>query len=355
MENTPTKNYDYNNHSIMDSFVADMAGIVRRLFPEDEEEEEMNARGGGACAKRKRNSIFAALSPSPLREIPNIPKSKGTDTTTRTSSTSKALSEVCGNGQRGQEDSEIKKFLFVYDDGDDEEEEVEEEDDDDGESEFDDEDDDESQSMPKSPSQTFSDRFMHVLSYYPSDSEYIVIRDAVLDTHDENMYAADPNRISLSSLTMEQVDSIRLMIVTPKRMLVMNDMGRMIFGPNFGQKNLNNGPGFWYSVLRSYFSFKQVFATEKDASRRFDLLFGFTYYLAEYPHWLTQHGRGWGGEKMVSGLAMRWKHILKLSAQELWLDEEFSLPATLCLLDEFRTMVESAEMHGDPPLRFDYN
>jgi hypothetical protein len=354
MEDTPTKNYDFKNHSIMDSFVADMAGIVRRLFPDDDEEEEMNGRSGGGCAKRKRNSVFAALSPSPLREFPNIPKSKGTDKTARTCSTSKAFSVVSGNGKRGQEDSEIKKSLFGHDD---------DNDDNHGKSEFDDDDDDddeeeeddESQLSPKSPSQVFSDRFMHVLSYYPSDSEYIVIRDAVLDIENETLDAADSNRISLSSLTTEQVETIRLMIVTPKRIQVMNDMGRMILGPKFGQKIVHSGPGFWYSVLRSYATLKRVFATEKKASCRFDLLFGFTYYLAEYPRWLSQHGRGWGGEKMVTGLAMRWKHMLKHSAQELLLDEEFSLPASLCLLDEFKTMVETAEMYGDPPLRFDYN
>jgi hypothetical protein len=323
----------------MDSFAADMTCIVRRLFPDD---EEIDARGGGA--KRKRNSVFTALSPSPLREIRNVPKSKGTDTTARTCSTSKGFSEISeGTGGRRGGDSAIKKNLFEEDDDDDEDED---------ESIFDNEDD-----SKKSPSEIFSDRFMHVLSYYPSDSEYIVVRDAILDPDNENeaSEASDANEISLTSLTMKQVETIRLMIVTPTRMQVMDDMGKLILGPKFGRKNVSSGPGFWYSVLRSYSTFKQLFAAEQDVCRRFDMLFGFTYYLAEHPRWVSQHGRGWGGEKMVAGLAMRWKHVLKHSAQELLLDKEFSLPATLCLLDEFQMTVESAEMYGDPPLRFDYS
>ncbi|KAG7342089.1 hypothetical protein IV203_007181 [Nitzschia inconspicua] len=319
----------------MDSFAMDMACVVRRLFPE---EEDMDVRCLGG-AKRKRNSVFTALSPSPLREIRNIPKSKGTDTTARTSSTSKGFLDINeGIGRQG-EGSEIKKNLF----------EDEEEDD---ESEFDD--DDDTDVGPKSPSEIFSDRFMHVLSYYPSDSEYIVIRDAILDPDNETMEALDPCQVPLSSISMEQVETIRLMIVTPTRMQTMEDMGKLILGPKFGRQSVSSGPGFWYSVLRSYLSFKQLFATEESTPRRFDMLLGFTYYLAEYPRWISHHGRGWGGEKMVAGLAMRWKHMLKYSARELLLDEEFSLPATLCLLDEFQAAVESAEMYGDPPLLFTY-
>lgn len=341
MIQTPIKRYglpfENEENRIMDNFASDMACIVRRLFPDDVETDARAEAG----AKRKRNSVFAALSPSPLREIRNVPKSKGTDTTARTSSTSKGFHNLSGGpGATCREDSETKKNLFDDDNEDDD-------------SAFDDEDD--ASDTSKSPTELFSDHFMHVLSYYPSDSDYLVIRDAVLDDDDATMETRDPRQISLSSISMEQVETIRLMIVTPTRLQMMDGMGKLILGPKFGRTKISNGPGFWHSVLRSYATFKQLFANEKETSRRFDMLFGFTYYLAEYPRWISQHGRGWGGETMVAGLAMRWKHILKHSPHELLLDEEFSLPATTCLLEEFRLMVESAEMYGDPALRFAYS
>ncbi|KAL3906817.1 MAG: hypothetical protein SGARI_003830 [Bacillariaceae sp.] len=319
----------------MDTFASDLACVVRNLFPEEN-------GGGGAKNKRKRNSIFAALSPSPARGLRNVPKSNGTDATAGTASTcsTKGLS-VSESLLDERPDSEVKKNLFM-----DEEEE---------DSEFEDEEDDE-YALPTSPSAIFQERFANVLSYYPANSDYLVIRDAIIDEeiHDD----ADSNsshEVPITSLTMEQLNTIRVLVVTPIRQERMDEMGRLILGSKFGEQNqFSYGPGFWYTVLRSYAQFKTIFGTEKDVGTRFDLIFGFTRYLSMHTRWLTHHGRKWGGESMISGLALRWKHMLQYSAKELELDEEFSLPAVLCFLEEFQTTVESAEMYGDPPLRFDY-
>jgi hypothetical protein len=223
---------------------------------------------------------------------------------------------------------------------------------DEDESEFEEDDDDDT---PLCPSDIFQERFSHVLSFYPANSDYLVIRDAILDEDDNNDMDSDSSRdVPVTLLTMEQLNTIRVLVVTPKRQKTMDEMGRLILGPKFGRQQFNYGPGFWYTVLRSYSSFKHIFAAEKDIATRFDLLFGFTRYLAIHTRWLTHHGRGWGGEKMVDGLAGRWKRMLQYSARHLELDEEFSLPAVLCFLEEFKATVETAEMYGDPPLQFDH-
>ena len=161
--------------------------------------------------------------------------------------------------------------------------------------------------------------------------------------------------ISLASLSKKQVDKIRVMMVTPKRQQVMDDMGRMILGPKFGLKRFNYPPGFWYTVLRCHHTFQKEYGKEKELANCFDMLFGFTYHLSKHPRWLTHHGRAWGGEKMVANLGKNWKDLLKNSStNQLGLDDEFSLPAAIFFLEEFKTTVESAEMYGDPKLKFNF-
>ena len=86
------------------------------------------------------------------------------------------------------------------------------------------------------------------------------------------------------------------------------------------------------------------------------MLFGFNYNLSRNRRWLTHNGRGWGGEKMITGLALRWKHLLKYSTEHIImeLDWEFSHPAVLYFVENFKITVETAEMFGNPKLRFDY-
>jgi hypothetical protein len=58
---------------------------------------------------------------------------------------------------------------------------------------------------------------------------------------------------------------------------------------------------------------------------------------------------------MVEGLATRFKNLLATKTpEELDLDEEFSFPAVLHLLEVFRATVESAPTYGDPKMVFKY-
>jgi hypothetical protein len=206
----------------------------------------------------------------------------------------------------------------------------------------------------KTPTYIFLGRFTNVLEHYPDGTDYLVIQDATINRYCNDKTKTKVEEVSLNSLSVEQLDTIRVMVITPERKRVMDDMGRLLLGSKFKRKQFNYGPGFWYSVLRSYATFKQSYAAEKDISTRFDMLFGFTYCLSKHPRWATQHGRGWGGEKMVAGIAMRWKHLLKYPTIQLGMDEEFSYPALLHFLSDFKTFVESAEMYGDPKLQFNH-
>ena len=65
--------------------------------------------------------------------------------------------------------------------------------------------------------------------------------------------------------------------------------------------------------------------------------------------------RGWGRQRMVEGLAIRWKNLLNNRTPEgLGLDLEFSYPAVAALLHSFKQKVEHAPTFGDPPMIFKY-
>jgi hypothetical protein len=377
----------------MDDFAQEMSCVVRRLFPDDDKENvppnyqprrrhlhlppdhlgqgKMHADTADFnlnLNKRKRTAVIATSSPSPLREIRN-------EATIKTKNAVKNGAHRCNSTENHiyrskggvltikadnlrhdrrvpvitrpprqsftiLDDSKIKIYPGPYPI--------------------------ESECIHKvksseedafmAPAEEFLDKFDYVLSNrYPDGTDFLLIRDALLVSDDDGHGGVAPMDINLEELSKEQLTTIRVLIVPLQRRETMDQMGKLILGDSFGQDNINYDRIFWFSVLKSYRIFKRSYASEpRGLAGRFNLLFGFTYYLALHPHWMTHHARGWGGEKMVAGLASRWKQLLKYSPGQLGLDKEYSYPALLCFLEEFKTKVEAADTNGDPKLQFDY-
>jgi hypothetical protein len=203
------------------------------------------------------------------------------------------------------------------------------------------------------PNEDFLNRFKTVTSRYPYGTGYIDIRGAIQEGDPEWREDFDVDAVLFSE---EQVRRIRVLIVPAELYIAIDEMGRLILGQEFDRRNKVFGPGFSYSVLRSYDSFKRLYSDTTEIPKRFNVLFGFTYHLSRNSRWMIQHGRGWGGEKMVAGLALRWKDLLrKHSSQQLRRDLEFSYPAVTHFLEDFKKAVERVETYGDSQLRFDYN
>jgi hypothetical protein len=204
------------------------------------------------------------------------------------------------------------------------------------------------------PIEDFLQRFKTVVSSrYPYGTGYIDIRGAIQEGDSEWRNDLDLDEVSF---TKAQVRRIRVLILPMERCRAMDDMGILILGEEeFHRRNKEYTTGFSYSVLRSYLTLKRIYSqTEKDIPKRFNLLFGFTYHLYRNPRWMTHHGRDLGGENILTGLALWWKDLLKQSAQELALDLEFSYPAVMHFVEDFKKSVESVEKYGDPRLRFEY-
>ena len=198
------------------------------------------------------------------------------------------------------------------------------------------------------PNEDFLNHFKRVTSKYPYGNGYIDIRGAIQEGDPEWQEDFDLDAVVFSE---KQVRRIRVLIVPAERYIAIDEMGRLILGEEFDLRNKVLGPGFSYSVLRSYDAFKRLYSDTTEIPKRFNVIFGFTYHLSRNSRWMTHHGRGWGGEKMVAGLAQRWKGLLKQhSSQHLGLDLEFSYPAVTHFLEDFKKAVETFETYGDPQL-----
>ena len=59
---------------------------------------------------------------------------------------------------------------------------------------------------------------------------------------------------------------------------------------------------------------------------------------------------------MVSTLARHWRDLLQRHfPEELGLDRDFSYPAVLAFLRNFKKQIESIDVFGSEPIRFDYD
>jgi hypothetical protein len=206
------------------------------------------------------------------------------------------------------------------------------------------------------PNEDFLNRIKKVVDRYPFGTGYLDIRAAIQEGDSE---WCEEGFFSLDKVTFTegQMRRIRVLIVSVERYAAMDEMGKLILGKEFHCRPKTFGPGFSYSVLRRYDTFKELYYYSKESTTPkclFNMLFGFTYHLYRNPRWMTHHSRGWGGEKMVTGLTSQWKELMKHSTQTLGLDLEFSYPAVMYFLQDFKKKVERVETYGDPRLRFDY-
>jgi hypothetical protein len=156
-----------------------------------------------------------------------------------------------------------------------------------------------------------------------------------------------PGIIKVASLTQEQVDRIRVMIVDEELQDVMlptlNFYERLPFGA------IGN-------VVDHFEDWKLKYAKVRDYRTKLNQIFSFTYAIHKFDAWTFRMDRGLGRSKMVAGLAMRWKNLFSVRTQEeLNLDEEFSYPALLTLLQSFKAKVENAPTYGDPRMIFKYD
>jgi hypothetical protein len=152
--------------------------------------------------------------------------------------------------------------------------------------------------------------------------------------------------VDVTTITKNQVDRLRLMVIDEKR--------RQIMVSYLSYYELLPYESSWQAVDQ-FDAFKCKYAKVRNCKDRFNRIFCFTFALKKFPAWMHRMERACGRQKMVDGLALRWKNLLiNRLPEELGLDSEFSYPAVITLLQDFKTKVESAPTFGDPQMVFKY-
>jgi hypothetical protein len=179
---------------------------------------------------------------------------------------------------------------------------------------------------------------------------YSLIRGVAREDSDEDNF--DPTKCS-----QEQVDNVRVIVITKDRQDRMEEMSKLILGDQHGRQLMTFSTSFSYEVINAWNAFTVRFQEAGNCwQEKFDLLLGFTETLKEHDVWMHDHEVGWGGEKMVRQLALSWKLVLKRNDDELGIDPEYTRPGIVALLEQFKEAVESVELHdGDELMRFDFD
>lgn len=347
----------------MDSFAREMQDVVRTLFPEEvDNKRQRNIRTSTPNSinrkkkkRRKRRSSVSlcvrTLTPtSTLVEVRNVASDQMSATSTDIMLTSNDIDLFLSSNPNSKVDKEQKLMVT------------------------------------NNYASDFHRDFFSALSNYPSRTEYLLIQDIVLNNNGEDdnincdLSMSDFStvgsnidqemEIPLESLSPKEIKTLRIMMMPPRRLSALHRMRLLLLdrsqstcgrlqthdeGLSRQYYHDSHDPSFWYRVLQRYSLFKNEYSSTVDLKDRLDMIFGFTWHLAQHPQWMTQHARGWRGELMVSSLAIRWRNLLKYDPAQIGIhDDKFSLPALICFLDNFKTAVEKTEMYGDPKMVFDY-
>jgi hypothetical protein len=160
---------------------------------------------------------------------------------------------------------------------------------------------------------------------------------------------------SYDSMTQEQAENLRYVIITKRRAADMIDkMEELVLGDQAGDSFMMFNTSFSYEVIDSYNKFSSRLTRNKDKAVQFDTLFGYTYTLRSNDVWMHDHECGWGGHRFISALAKRWKTILALSDEELGIKDSFTRAGVVTFLNQFKNLVESIEQFDEPDVKFNF-
>lgn len=154
--------------------------------------------------------------------------------------------------------------------------------------------------------------------------------------------------------TQEDMDHVRQIIITKERDAAMKKTRKLVLGAQAEGSVMMFNTSFSYEVLDSFERFKGMHKRAKSWKAKFDLLLGFTDVLNDYDVWMHDHEGGWGGEKMIAGLARMWRSALAKADADLGIDPEFTRPGIVCFLQQFKDTVERIDTYDDPPMKFKF-
>ena len=203
----------------------------------------------------------------------------------------------------------------------------------------------------KCPFELRMQELRHVLrSHYPSGASLIYVRE-IFEPSDPEFRPPSlmlkSSTIDVTTITREQIDRLRFVIVDePCREIMISYLGyfERLYYTNVA-----------FQVVDDFSRFKSKYSKIKESREKFIKLFCLTFTLHRFDSWMHRVERGWGRQRMVEGIAKRWKNLLyNRTPEDLGLDTKFSYPAVVALLQSFKRKVECAPTYGDPSMKFKF-
>jgi hypothetical protein len=170
------------------------------------------------------------------------------------------------------------------------------------------------------------------------------------DSEDESE-SDDEENDDTSKYTTEQMNSLRVIMITKNRSEQHEKMGRLILGDQYGDSFKMFNTSFSYDVLDSWQRVKGRLS-KMTPSEKFDALLAYTHTLKQYDVWM--HDNEGGMDVLVKGLATVWRNLLKKSDDEIGWDLEYTKPGTLELLRQFKEEVEGTGVDYYDMGKFNY-
>jgi hypothetical protein len=190
----------------------------------------------------------------------------------------------------------------------------------------------------------------HVTSRFPNDTAIMYVRE-ILEPGDLETGFLGTGPVRTSRLSQKQVQRLRLLILPQRReeiLVAYLDRYKILHAAStFVPRNHSS------QIIQHFCGFQKRYSSSTSLEERFDLLFGFSFAIHKYSAWMSQYERKRSREKVLSALARHWRHLLmKHTAEELGLDQDFSYPAVFSFLDTFKRQIESVDMQDLPGLKF---
>ena len=177
---------------------------------------------------------------------------------------------------------------------------------------------------------------MHAFQKDHNLTGQMLVRGLGLDDDEEEDEEEDN-----SKFTTEQMDSLRIILLTDSRMNLLEEYRRLILGDQADGGIMMFNTSFSYEVMGSWDVCKRHLA-RKSPSKKLDILIAYTHNIFVNDCWMHDNEGDMG--VLVKGLATAWKNLIKKNDDStLGWDLEYTKPAVLEMLNQFKNRIDSMD------------
>jgi hypothetical protein len=170
-----------------------------------------------------------------------------------------------------------------------------------------------------------------------------------IDTNDnieEEVGAADDDDLkqSIKEMNQEQADSLRYIILTQRRVDLLDEKEKIVLSEQYDQDYLMFNSDFSTHIIKIIEEESNKYNKINNLKLRFDHLFTFTRTLSNYDYWIEDNENILGLKKSIGILAKVWLKILTNNSLKLGIDIEYTHPGIVTMLKQFQNKMHSIDI-----------